>query len=69
MISLATSMDVERMFSVAGLTVTKHCFNLSDESVCACVVLKDWFKSGLVPIEQVIWISNEKVARKGKSDE
>ncbi len=69
MISLATSTDVEQMFSVAGLMVTKHCFNRSDESVCACVMLKDWFKSGLVPIEQVIRIFNEKAARKGKSDE
>ncbi len=69
MISLATSTDVERMFSVAGLTVTKHHFNLSDESVRACIVLKDWFKSGLVPIEQVIRIFNEKAAQKGKSDE
>ncbi len=53
MISLATSTDVEQMFLVAGLTVTKHHFNLLDESIRACVVLKDWFKSGLVPIEQV----------------
>ncbi len=51
---VATTTDVEWMFLVAGLTVTKHRFNLSDESVCACVVLKDWFKSGLVPIEQVL---------------
>ncbi len=57
------------MFSVAGLMVTKHRFNLLDESICACVVLKDWFKSGLMPIEQVIWIFNEKAAQKGKSDE
>ncbi len=57
------------MFSVAGLTVTKHRFNLLDESVRTCVVLKDWFKSGLAPIEQVIRIFNEKAARKGKSDE
>ncbi len=41
MISLVTSTDVEQMFSVASLMVTKHRFNLSDESVCACVVLKD----------------------------
>ncbi|KAF9014662.1 hypothetical protein BDZ89DRAFT_927412, partial [Hymenopellis radicata] len=57
-LSLATSTDVERMFSVAGLTVTKHRHNLSDDSVRASVVLKNWFKSGLVPEDVIIRLFN-----------
>lgn len=72
---LATSVDVERMFSHAGLTVTKHRHNLSDESTRAAVVLGSWFKKGLVPETDLVKFFNDKPSRivvgkgKGKADE
>jgi len=39
---LATSMDVEWAFSRGGLTVSKMCHSLSDESTRAATVLSSW---------------------------
>jgi len=39
---VATSTDVERAFSRGGLTVSKMCHSLSNESVCAAMVLGSW---------------------------
>lgn len=60
---LATSADVERMFSHAGLTLTKHRNSLSDTSVRASVILGNWFKAGLVPVEDLVKIFNDKATR------
>ena len=42
---LATSTDVERTFSCGGLTVSKMCHSLSDESTRAATVLSSWCDS------------------------
>ena len=51
------------MFSHAGLTLTKHRNSLSDTSVCASVILGNWFKAGLVPVEDLVKIFNDKATR------
>lgn len=62
---LATSADVECMFSHAGLTLTKHRNQLSDATMRAAVVLGSWFKEGLVPEAEIIQIFNEKSKQDG----
>ena len=42
MLLTATSTDIERAFSCGGLTVSKMCHSLSDESTWAVSVLGAW---------------------------
>ncbi|KAJ3510755.1 hypothetical protein NMY22_g15875 [Coprinellus aureogranulatus] len=50
----ATSTDVERAFSRGGLTVSKLCHSLSDESTCCATVVSAWAKDDLVPIDDIV---------------
>ncbi|THU98823.1 hypothetical protein K435DRAFT_589585, partial [Dendrothele bispora CBS 962.96] len=50
----AALTDVERLFSHAGLLVTKCRHNMKFSTLRAAMVLKSWFESGLVPEEEVI---------------
>ncbi|KAF7799642.1 hypothetical protein EIP86_010882, partial [Pleurotus ostreatoroseus] len=51
----AASVDIERAFSKGGLTVTKRCHALSDESVCAATILGSWSSvEGLIPEADLI---------------
>jgi hypothetical protein len=40
--NIASSTDVEQAFSCGGLTVSKMCHSLSDESTCVALVLGSW---------------------------
>lgn len=42
---LATSIDVERAFSLGGLVITKHRNRLSEESARTSIVLASWLKN------------------------
>lgn len=51
---IATSTDVERLFSHGGTQVTKKRHNMSFETLRSLMVLCSWFQAGLVPIEEVL---------------
>jgi hypothetical protein len=59
---VATSTDVERLFSQGGLKVTKH------ETLRCLMVLASWFKMGLVPVDEVLRHFHEKRTRRGKGN-
>ncbi|KAJ3764919.1 hypothetical protein FB446DRAFT_607248, partial [Lentinula raphanica] len=40
----ATSTDVERLFSHAGLVVAKRCYNLSPSHIRESTILNNWLK-------------------------
>jgi hypothetical protein len=61
---LATSTDVERAFSRGGLTVSKMCHSLSDESTRAASILGAWCDlPGAVPWNEIITVFREKGKR------
>ena len=51
---LATSTDVERLFSHGGLQVPKRRHNLAFETLRCLMVLCSWFEAGLVPLDVVL---------------
>lgn len=52
--SPATSTPVELLFSHGGMQVTKHCHNLSFETLRCLMVLRSWFVEGLIPEAKVM---------------
>ncbi|KAF8577616.1 hypothetical protein K439DRAFT_1305243, partial [Ramaria rubella] len=51
----ATSTDTERAFSGGGLTVSRMCHSLSDQSTRAATVLASWAAvEGMVPEGDII---------------
>ncbi|KIY61256.1 hypothetical protein CYLTODRAFT_460015 [Cylindrobasidium torrendii FP15055 ss-10] len=62
----ATSVDIERMFSHAGQTVTPRRQNLSEETTRELVMTGRWFSSGVVPRDAAVNILDSKQSRKGK---
>lgn len=62
----ATSVDIERLFSHAGLTVTPRRESLGEETTREIVSVGRWFSDGLVPTEKLIDSFNNKQSRKGK---
>ncbi|PBK83817.1 hypothetical protein ARMGADRAFT_944537, partial [Armillaria gallica] len=56
----AASMDMECVFSHGGLVVSKHCHNLSAESMHANVILNSWSKLCIVPRGCLIKVFNDK---------
>ncbi|KAF8589415.1 hypothetical protein K439DRAFT_1332778, partial [Ramaria rubella] len=60
-ICIATSTDTERAFSGGGLTVSRMCHSLSDESTCTASVLASWGSvDGLILVAQIIQGFKEK---------
>ncbi len=60
-ILLATSTDVEHLFSHGGLNVTKRRHNLSAESTIDQTVLNSWLaRPGLVPEDEISAYFNDK---------
>ena len=58
---LASSCDVEHGFSQGGLTVSKLCHSLSDESMQAATVLHAWSEiPGLIPEADIIQVFKDK---------
>ncbi|TFY50467.1 hypothetical protein EVG20_g11501 [Dentipellis fragilis] len=65
--SPAAGTGVERAFSRGGLTVSKHCFNLSDVSVKVATVLSSWGSvEGLVLEAAIKEAFKQKAARPKK---
>jgi len=65
----ATSTDVERAFSRGGLTVSKMCHSLSDESIRAASVLGAWCDlPGAVPRDEIMAVFKEKSRRPKNND-
>lgn len=54
MLYVATSTDVECLFSHGGMQVTKRRHNLSFDTLRCLMVLCSWFEAGLVPIDRVL---------------
>jgi hypothetical protein len=53
--------DVERAFSHGGLTVSKMCHSLSDESTRAATVLGSWCDfPGVIPQDDIMEIFKDK---------
>jgi len=66
----ASSVDAERSFSSGGLTVSKHRYSLTDESVRAVTVLASWSRAdinSLLPESQLLAHINAKAKRPKKS--
>jgi hypothetical protein len=64
MLLTATSTDVECAFSRGGLTVSKMCHSLSDESTRAASVLGAWCDlPGAVPRDEVMAVFKDKDKR------
>jgi len=69
MLLTATSTDVERAFSRGGLTVSKMCHSLSDESTRAVSVLGAWCDlPGAVPRDEVMAVFKDKSKRPKKNN-
>lgn len=51
---LATSTDVERLFSLGGLTVTKRRHSIGFKTLRCLMVLHSWFEADLVPVDKVL---------------
>ena len=61
---LASSTDVERAFSRGGLTVSKMCHSLSDESTCVASVVGSWCElPGAIDQSKIIESFKEKRRR------
>ena len=59
--SLASSCNIERGFSCGGLTVSKLCCALLDESMCAATALHAWSEFlELVPAADIIQTFKDK---------
>jgi hypothetical protein len=66
--TLATSTDVERLFSHGGLLVPKRRHNLGFDTLRCLMVLQSWFEVGLVPVDEVVeYFCSLKSRRKGKA--
>jgi hypothetical protein len=67
---MATSTDVEHAFSKGGLTVSKMCHSLSEESTRAASVLGSWCTfPDLIPRNKIVSVFKDKskCSRKGKA--
>jgi hypothetical protein len=63
-ILLATSTDIERAFSRGGLTVSKICHSLLDESTRAATVLSSWCDfPQVIPRDDIITAFRDKSKR------
>ncbi|KAF5336727.1 hypothetical protein D9757_015382 [Collybiopsis confluens] len=60
----ATSTDVERLFSHAGLVVSKHRYNLTPDSIRQSVVLGNWLACGVVPYAEIARTLKKKYGKK-----
>jgi len=68
--TIATSTDVERLFSHGGTQVTKRRHNLSFETLRCLMILRSWFEAGLVPIDEVLeYFRTLRSRRKGNNDD
>ncbi|KAF5359897.1 hypothetical protein D9757_015143 [Collybiopsis confluens] len=60
----ATSTDVERLFSHAGLVVSKRRYNLTPDSIRQSVVLGNWLACGVVPYAEIACTLKKKYGKK-----
>lgn len=66
--SLATSTDVERLFSHGGAQVSKCRHSISFETIWCLMVLRSWFEAGLVPVERVLEYFRSLKSRRASDD-
>lgn len=60
----ATSTDVERLFSNAGLVVAKRRYNLTAEHIRTSTVLANWISVGIVPTDKISSLLKKKMGKK-----
>jgi hypothetical protein len=63
---LAMSTDVEQAFSKGGLTVSKFCCSLADQSIWSATMLGSWVAKGRVEVGPLVEHFKEKSLRPHK---
>lgn len=64
----ATSTDVERLFSKAGLVVAKRRYNLTAEHIRQSTVLANWISLGIIPNRKISSALKKKFGKKSSQE-